>query len=177
MRDCDPYEFVTRASETTLQIFRVSLRSCQSEARPVRRVLFETICSTLALCSAVRKLVFSPLFKILKITTLQKFIFRTNLIKIAILEKFYGNWNHSRTVSLKNVEPANRQLLDRAIAEVDLLASQGNYIRSICVRRARFSDMNWTLELVKISWKNSSLRKWERLFSKIKVYFFRRAID
>jgi len=118
------------------------------------------------------KLVFSPLFKILKITTLQKFIFRTNLIKIAILEKFYGNWNHSRTVSLKNVEPANRQLLDRAIAEVDLLASQGNYIRSICVRRARFSDMNWTLELVKISWKNSSLRKWERLFSKIKVYFF-----
>jgi hypothetical protein len=87
MRDCDPYEFVTQASETTLRIFRVSLRSCQSEARLVRRVLFETICSTLALCSAVRKLVFSPLFKILKITTLQKFIFRTNLIKIAILEK------------------------------------------------------------------------------------------
>ena len=82
MRDCDLYEFVTRASETTLQIFRVSLRSCQSEARPVRWVLFETICSTLALCSAVGKTcILSLLFKILKITTLQKFIFRTNLIK------------------------------------------------------------------------------------------------
>lgn len=55
MTDCDPCEFLTQVSETTLQIFRVSLRSYQSEARPVRQVLFETICSTLALCSAVRK--------------------------------------------------------------------------------------------------------------------------